>query len=431
MHKSWRLEIILSAFLLISIIAVIAEKQILKTTLTLDPRNLPVELMTDIDMGGNSSIDLKNTNPYEWHCTLRDKFPYPYCGLKILLTHDGIRGIDLRQYQKIKLWMDYHGPNESLRVYIRNYDPIYPKLATPATAKYNQMEFLSNQISDHKVEFLLSDFSVADWWRLKYKIPPQYGLPAFENIVEIEIETGAINPFGEHQFRLHKIELTGQYISTEKWYLTILIVWFFLLTIFLGNRFFKMRKLIEQQKKREQDLLGSNEFLEQRAKIFAQKAITDSLTQAFNREGLKQAFEIGLTEWLKEKKPFSIIMIDLDHFKNISDYHGHKVGDYVLTTLSNLVMSNIRTKDSFARWGGEEFVLICRDTSLTEAAEIAEGLRELIASHNFGEKLNVTASMGIATIRETETIEQLFTKVDRALYVAKVEGRNMVFVAKD
>jgi len=106
------------------------------------------------------------------------------------------------------------------------------------------------------------------------------------------------------------------------------------------------------------------------------------------------------------------------------------VGDQVLAALSNLVQKYIRGDDLFARWGGEEFVLVCRSTQIGQAAIIAEKLRELIANYQFVKGLHVTVSMGVATLNANEPLEQLFKSADDALYSAKHSGRNRVVVAE-
>ena len=118
--------------------------------------------------------------------------------------------------------------------------------------------------------------------------------------------------------------------------------------------------------------------------------------------------------------------MDIDHFKQINDQHGHGFGDYVLAEVSRIVKEYIREKDLFARWGGEEFLLVCRNTSLNDAQAVAEKIRLLIAAHDFDRGAKVTASFGVATLTGIDTLEQLFQAADQALYLAKNAGRNRV-----
>jgi len=122
--------------------------------------------------------------------------------------------------------------------------------------------------------------------------------------------------------------------------------------------------------------------------------------------------------------------MDIDHFKKINDNYGHAVGDYVLAEVSQIVKQHIRGNDLFARWGGEEFVLVCRNTPIDQARLVAEKIRLLIADREFDNDLRVSASFGVATLHSNETLEQLFKAADEALYKAKNEGRNKVVIVQ-
>jgi diguanylate cyclase (GGDEF)-like protein len=244
------------------------------------------------------------------------------------------------------------------------------------------------------------------------------------------VQTGSKEPLGEHNFQLQKVELVGQRLTTEKWYLFIMSSWLGIFVIFLGYRIASLNNQVRSQKKRESELLEINSLLDLRGKQLEEKSKTDSLTGAFNRQGIEDAIRIGLWEWRSQKKPLSLILIDIDHFKKINDEYGHAIGDHVLSALSNIVKQHIRSNDLFARWGGEEFVLLCRDTKIEQATLIAEKIRELIASFAFKDNVQVTASFGVATLHANETLEQLFNHADKALYEAKHQGRNRVIVAE-
>jgi diguanylate cyclase (GGDEF)-like protein len=209
-----------------------------------------------------------------------------------------------------------------------------------------------------------------------------------------------------------------------------MLAWLGIFVIFLGYRIATLNNQVRSQKKREAELLEINSLLDLRGQQLEEKSKTDTLTGAFNRQGIEEAIRIGLWEWRSQKKPLSLVLMDIDHFKNINDEHGHMIGDHVLSTLSNLVKQHIRTNDLFARWGGEEFVLVCRDTKIEQASLIADKIRELIASYAFNDNIQVTASFGVATLNANETLEQLFNNADKALYKAKDQGRNRVVVAE-
>ncbi len=430
MLKRWRLEIVLVAAVLLTFFAIIAEKRILHSSITITPQSgYFTEVYDDKRNGGNSLSTIVNPQNFEWRCTLRDNFAYPYCGFEIIFDPKREHGVDLSSYNTVRIWMNYKGPNKTLRVYLRNFDPLYSSPDIEPSTKYNQIEFSTDLLKDQYLEFSLKDFFVADWWLVEYNIAPELSHPQFDNIILFEIQTGSKEPLGEHNFHLKKVELIGQRLTTEKWYLFIMLAWFVGIVLFLGYRVTSLTSQVHSQKKREAELLEINSLLDLRSKQLEEKSKTDALTGAFNREGIEEAIRIGLWEWRSQKKPLSLIMIDIDHFKKINDQYGHAVGDNVLSTLSQLVKDHIRNNDLFARWGGEEFVLVCRNTKIEQALLIAEKTRELIASYEFSDGVRVTASFGVATLHAHETLEQLFSNADKALYQAKHDGRNKVVVA--
>jgi len=125
-----------------------------------------------------------------------------------------------------------------------------------------------------------------------------------------------------------------------------------------------------------------------------------------------------------------VILLDVDHFKQINDRRGHAAGDMVLAAVGRLLNRALRTCDIVARWGGEEFVLVLPSTSLEGAAQVAERVRELLESAAFadgnGDVIPVTASFGVANYTTGETLEQVVDRADRAMYLAKSSGRNRV-----
>lgn len=155
----------------------------------------------------------------------------------------------------------------------------------------------------------------------------------------------------------------------------------------------------------------------------------DALTGAFNRRHLLDELERQLQLRTRYGTPFSIVILDLDHFKSINDTLGHQIGDLVLIGLTRLLQGSLREIDVFGRWGGEEFFCILPNTAIPEAVHCAERLRmnlataRLVAPHP---ELAVTASFGVGTCQPDETIDALLQRVDALLYAAKAAGRNCV-----
>lgn len=162
-------------------------------------------------------------------------------------------------------------------------------------------------------------------------------------------------------------------------------------------------------------------------KKYAEKlSITDPLTQLYNRSYLDKILSKEIPRFQRYGTPISVIMIDIDYFKEVNDLHGHLTGDMVLVELAQILKSNIRTTDTLGRWGGEEFMIICAQNDLDEAVQLADKLRLAIASHVFPQIGTKTASFGVATIEPNEVELGLIQRVDSALYKAKELGRNRV-----
>lgn len=158
----------------------------------------------------------------------------------------------------------------------------------------------------------------------------------------------------------------------------------------------------------------------------------DELTGTLNRRSLMAALERERSRAERSGAPFSIAMIDLDHFKRVNDAHGHGAGDEVLRALAATVHDTMRTTDVFGRYGGEEFLIILVGAPPALALEAMERIRAAVAAKNWSSiapDLSLTLSAGIASHREGETIEQLMHRADLALYQAKDAGRNAIILS--
>ena len=158
------------------------------------------------------------------------------------------------------------------------------------------------------------------------------------------------------------------------------------------------------------------------------KASTDALTGALNRHGFHELAGGELQRALRYHRKLSMIIADVDHFKRINDSHGHAVGDRVLIELARLIRDNMRGADIFARWGGEEFIILTPETSAAEAARLADKLRLLFETCHAKDLPQFTVSFGVAEFAKGDNLDTLFAKADQALYRAKETGRNRVEV---
>ncbi|KAF0117630.1 MAG: diguanylate cyclase [Rhodospirillaceae bacterium] len=155
-------------------------------------------------------------------------------------------------------------------------------------------------------------------------------------------------------------------------------------------------------------------------------ATTDSLTGIRNRLKFIQVMEGEILRHHRHGAPLSLVMFDIDHFKRINDTFGHDAGDIVLKRVAATISERVRVTDTFARWGGEEFILLLPGTDGRAAGQLVEQLRASIAAIDFGPVGQVTASFGTTGFQDSDDVTTFCHRVDQALYSAKHGGRNQV-----
>lgn len=178
----------------------------------------------------------------------------------------------------------------------------------------------------------------------------------------------------------------------------------------------------------EHSLAHANLALRQQETASAEAALTDALTGVGNRRRMDQALAVEIARVRRAAgSKLSAIMVDVDHFKRVNDVHGHAAGDKVLAEVGSLLRSQARETDIIARFGGEEFVILLPDATLSGASANAERLRASLAVQTIAPlPAPVTASFGVAELHPGEDAESLLGRIDAALYQAKQEGRNRV-----
>ncbi len=175
----------------------------------------------------------------------------------------------------------------------------------------------------------------------------------------------------------------------------------------------------------KQALITSNNTRKQ----FERQAYVDALTGVHNRRWMSNAFPRTMRRCIFNKRPFTIMMVDIDHFKRINDLHGHLTGDLALQTITNCLTENLRPNDLFVRYGGEEFVVLLPETDERGSLIVAERLREATADTTIQHDdltFQITISIGMTSTRHEMNLAGLIEEADKALYRAKELGRNRV-----
>lgn len=168
-------------------------------------------------------------------------------------------------------------------------------------------------------------------------------------------------------------------------------------------------------------------------------ATYDSLTGLLNRRAVYERAQSELERAHRERQSISLVMLDIDHFKSVNDQHGHLTGDQALRLVAGTIAQNKRSYDWAGRWGGEEFLLVLPQTTIEEAGDIAERMRQSVAAVNFplanGKYLKLHISLGVSSTDSNRarppTLGELLQQADDALYQAKNQGRNKVCLADE
>nr|WP_268820166.1 diguanylate cyclase [Paraglaciecola sp. G1-23] len=251
---------------------------------------------------------------------------------------------------------------------------------------------------------------------------------------------GSIIAFG---FVFNDILNMNNLISTGRFF-SLGVIGFIVCQSFVTNGRFdnyidKNAALTEKLKERNADLELLSGLLETKVEQRTQQlqkankelkalANNDPLTKAYNRHGIQQYIMAAFERYRRTQEPFSILILDYDHFKQINDNYGHDVGDLVLMTGADLIKQTMREQDKLARWGGEEFLVLLPGTDLEGALSIGQKLKDKISAKPIGQPLGitVTVTIGVAQIQPAESFDKLFKRADDALYKGKQAGRNQI-----
>ncbi|MGJ8682103.1 GGDEF domain-containing protein [Paraglaciecola sp.] len=411
-----KVEIALSALACLSIILLLIPADSLTKTQTIYTKDYQAIVFADTVEGGQSNITWRDQAQNSWTCHLKDIAPNPFCSWQLTTVNAKGEGLDLSSFKQITLYGNTEGPSEFFRLYLRNRNHEYYKFGETNTTKYNSAELPVAKLSNGE-PLNLKDMTVADWWLSANKISPELSHPEFNDVVFIEIQNGTLFREGVQEFQLEKIELSGPIISQEQLYKILIIIWIVSILSLLLFRVIILNRTLKSNLAYQKELVSINKLLNLENQKFEDLAKTDQLTGLLNRLGIRDVLYEGLTSWKRNKKPFSFVLLDVDHFKKLNDTFGHDIGDLVLKSLAQLLSDNIRPSDYLARWGGEEFILVCPNTDLVQAKQIAELLRSKVEKMELAQTGPITTSFGVATMA-TPDLDVLFKSADKALYQA-------------
>jgi len=218
--------------------------------------------------------------------------------------------------------------------------------------------------------------------------------------------------------------------ATELWLRTLIVFVLLAMGIFSRRSTLKHialdQRLLNYQQELEQQVAQRTEELTEKTQQLQIVANQDPLTQLSNRRKFNESLAHEFLRFQRHRKPFSIIMIDIDHFKSINDKFGHDTGDKVLVRFAEVLSEYCRCTDTVARWGGEEFIALSIETDLNQALLQAKKIIQAIRSTDFPAVGKITASLGVCCNLHHDTAESIINHADKALHKAKHNGRDRI-----
>jgi diguanylate cyclase (GGDEF)-like protein len=376
-----------------------------------------IQAIDDRAVRGSSVAQVINTNEgIEFSCQMTKSYlDQAYCKLVIdiqdLSKESPFTGLDLSSYEQIGLWIQHnHSTQPGTRIELHNFNPQYSDKEDENSLKHNTFEYLEAYVTN-PVWLKLNDFSIPQWWNNKHNLSLKYGGTDFSNTYTIAIGPGTKSQEGSYKLTIERIELKGKYIPTSTLISLLVMLW----SIALG---YMIRRMGSKQK-------ISIEAVEQAPQNIEFGTMIDPLTGALNRIGLRKFFD-QLTP--TDLHQLSVIFINIDYFEDIYSNYGRKVADEVLQNFVNIINDTCRSSDTVVRWSTEEFLLVCPETALAQAVDVAEKIRVTIQDTTWPKEIKMSCSSGVAQMFDEE-LNDLITRANKALHKVKNTGTNKTAAA--
>lgn len=373
------------------------------------------------DRGAGTALNWIDQKRQGFSCLFLQSTGVRFCGMNIQMGDGARNGKDFRAYTKLRLTVEYKGSAEKFRVSYRNVinDPSIPD------TKFHQVEVPIRK-GAYIYEIPLSKFEVAPWWiEMRQIKDPEMRLPTRDNVVHFGFDIETPLPVGQHYFDVLEYSAVAPFFTEDNlsWWIGGSIAYFIIVGLFYN--FLRLRSQLKQRHEEMFGLLKKLEEVDSESAHFKKLSMYDPLTGLLNRRAaLDVVSEFALRNSLAGT---ALVVMDIDHFKQVNDTYGHEVGDEVLKSVATLVQQIVREGDAAVRWGGEEIVVICPKTNADGAYRVAEKLRTQIKQLRFSNpELVITASFGVANIRQGESFSQALGRADEALYEAKKSGRDQI-----
>jgi diguanylate cyclase (GGDEF)-like protein len=312
---------------------------------------------------GESRITWQDPATFSAECTLRDGAPYPFCGVAVKFFDrakipqaslnqsdaEGITAVDLSRFDGLRLDIGYGGNAPRLRFALRNVE--FPLTKTLDLQRAKQLEAYIEADEYGKPVYIDFDLlNVSDWWITQNAIRRENTRPAFDRIMEMIVHLPSQTPKGPHFIQIRQIDAVGEWLPAAELYPALVGFW----VVFILMELLWRALRIGREKERIDRLFHS---LEQDYRDLEATAYSDPLTGLLNRSGLER-FMNALRQTPTES-PYWLCVLDIEGFKSLNAHHSPREGDQLLCDISRWLQSQLQSHEALARWGGDEFVLLC------------------------------------------------------------------------
>ena len=406
-------------------VAALAFHYFVPRTLDIDARNNDWRVASSMIGPGSKPFSKITDRGVETNIHLIDRDQFNFANVVFRPPNDKgeveTGSMDLFWVSEVSLTAFIEGKDrEFFRLFLMNQLPGVYDESDGSTRQCNEVALA---LTDEPQEFIykISQFHVPSWWSETYGTKLDHSLPSFSAVDSVEIFTGSKVCETELNLVVQNIQLRGHWIPPIVLYRSLLAAWLVLATGVTIQKLITFKKALKLSGERENGLRQMNSQLEHKASELSKLAHHDSLTGLMNRLGILQYTSL-IGDTVRKGKKVSLIVLDIDNFKQINDTHGHQHGDNALVGLGSLLAENATAMEIFARWGGEEFIAICFDRDENEASQLA-----LTLATEIQVQLEITCSFGVYEVsNEGEEIHDSVDRADRAMYAAKTKGKNCV-----
>ncbi len=416
MISKFKTEILIATLLLVTLAVILANKVVVRSC-SLLPQNAAKVMSGDDRAWGGTSVSSAEIDDDLF------RFTYDVNGKSLEKIYSLISISPGEDFPRDLSWVDRfeitckttRQGGEQVFFYIKDFEPTISIEGDYASLKYNET-LLSLSDKMETVTVRPKDFLVPTWWQQSYNAKGKAAEVAFKNVTLFEFN---VNTGGEGVIEIASIQCVGNWVDSATLNQSLLWLWMGGTLIGLVVRTLRLKKRLQDKTVSASQLQAHNNLLITESATYHELARRDPLTGLFNRYGLEAEFA-DLSS--KSSFEYSMLLFDLDKFKEINDNLGHCYGDRVLFDVATIVRSKLGDKDIIARWGGDEFLVILSNRSAKQASDFAEEIRQSILASD----LIYSCSFGVCKSEADSNFESIFSKADAALYDSKNSGRNKI-----